>query len=863
MPELFHSNINITLDNQVYLPRPQIDELLEQAVLNPVVSVTAGAGYGKTHSVYSFLQKSRYDTLWIQLSGRDNVEDRFWDNFTAAVAMIDKETAAKLRHGGFPVTEQRFERYNFIFKTNVKTGNRYVFVYDDIHLIQEKTVLRFLERSLAIMPVNFCTIFISRNELPLNLVRYLSKGLLAKLTEDDLRFSQEEMNEYFNIQDIHPSPQTSLLIYRNTEGWAFAIHLAGLFLKNAPSGTGYVPSAIRSNMFKLIESEVMTGLSPELVKLLIKLSLIEYLNLELVREIAETAPGYSGSALLDELEGMGSFVLYESYLHAYRIHHLFLDYLRSRQGELTKEEIREVYTRAARWSADNNQKTDAMSYYEKAGDYKALIDLIYTLPQAMPDKTVHFILEILDRAPASMYRENPVAHLVHTRCLILHMRYEEAEKELRDLIDSYEKKGKSSGFSRDESRILFGCYNNLGFISQLNAYKTGNYDFAPYFEKGAYYQSQWGGEISAPMSISSIGTYINLVGMSDPGELERFIGALGASVPFKASSMAGCAWGMDDLARCEAAFFKANIKEAEQWGLRALGKARQKHQYEVENRSLFYLLRIRLFRGDMAGIKDTIKQLEAQLEIHGYVNRYVYHDITMSWYYAQTGQHEKISAWLKSDYEENDLSSQTRGIENLVRIKCAAAERKFAVVLASVENQENEEGLGCLLLGRLELKILESLCRYQMRDKTGSLAVFEDAYSLAEPNGLWMAFIEQGKNMRAMTTGFLKEKTSIPPARLEQIRRDASIYMRKLSVITRQYEARNALRSRSELLSPRETNILTGLSQGLTREEIAEAEELSINTVKSVIKSIYNKLGAINLADAIRIATEMGILTVK
>ncbi|MDR2608582.1 MAG: LuxR C-terminal-related transcriptional regulator [Treponema sp.] len=863
MPELFHSNINITQDNQVYLPRPQIDALLERAVLNPVVSVTAGAGYGKTHSVYSFLQKSRYDTLWIQLSERDNVEDRFWENFTAAVAMVDRETAAKLRRGGFPVTEQRFERYSLIFKTQIKTGNRYVFVYDDIHLVQERTVLRFLERSLVIMPVNFCTIFISRTELLLNLVRYLSKGLLVKLTEEDLRFSQEEMIEYFNMQDIHPSPQTSLLIYRNTEGWAFAIHLAGLFLKNAPSGTGYFPSAIRSNMFKLIESEVMAGLSPELAKLLIKLSLIEYLNLELVREIAEAAPGNSGSALLGELERMSSFVLYESYLHAYRIHHLFLDYLRSRQAELTEEEIREVYTKAARWSADNNQKTDAMSYYEKAGDYNALIDLIYTLPQAIPDKTVRFILEIFDRAPASVYRENPVAHLIHTRCLILLMRYGEAEQEVRKLIDFYEKKGESSGFSRNESRALFGCYNNLGFISELNAYKTGNYDFTPYFEKGAYYQSQWGGEISAPMSISNVGTYINMVGMNDPGELERFIAALDASVPFKAASMAGCFWGTDDLARCEAAFFRANIEEAEQWGLTALGKARQKHQYEVENRSLFYLLRLRLFRGDAAGVKDTIKQLEAQLEIPGYINRHIYHDITMSWYYAQTGQHEKISAWLKSDYEESELSSQTRGIEILVRIKCAAAERKFAVALASVENQENGESLGRLLLGRLELKILESLCRYQMRDKTGSLTAFEEAYSLAEPNGLWMAFIEQGKNMRAMVTGFLTEKTSIPAARLEQIRRDASAYMRKLSVITRQYEVRNASRARAGLLSPREANILTGLSQGLTGEEIAEAEELSINTVKSVMKSIYNKLGAINRADAIRIATEMGILTVK
>jgi LuxR family maltose regulon positive regulatory protein len=61
-------------------------------------------------------------------------------------------------------------------------------------------------------------------------------------------------------------------------------------------------------------------------------------------------------------------------------------------------------------------------------------------------------------------------------------------------------------------------------------------------------------------------------------------------------------------------------------------------------------------------------------------------------------------------------------------------------------------------------------------------------------------------------------------------------------------------------LSRRELDVLTGLSQGLTREEIAEAGSVSINTVKSAITGIYQKLGAVNRADAVRIATEIGIL---
>jgi LuxR family maltose regulon positive regulatory protein len=61
-------------------------------------------------------------------------------------------------------------------------------------------------------------------------------------------------------------------------------------------------------------------------------------------------------------------------------------------------------------------------------------------------------------------------------------------------------------------------------------------------------------------------------------------------------------------------------------------------------------------------------------------------------------------------------------------------------------------------------------------------------------------------------------------------------------------------------LSRREKEVLTGLSQGFTRNEIAGLFSLSVNTVKSIIRSVYNKLGAVNRADAVRIATQLGLL---
>jgi LuxR family maltose regulon positive regulatory protein len=65
------------------------------------------------------------------------------------------------------------------------------------------------------------------------------------------------------------------------------------------------------------------------------------------------------------------------------------------------------------------------------------------------------------------------------------------------------------------------------------------------------------------------------------------------------------------------------------------------------------------------------------------------------------------------------------------------------------------------------------------------------------------------------------------------------------------------------ILSRQEMRVLCDLSLGLSREEIARTNKLSINRVKNIIKGMYLKLGALNRADAIRISVDLGLLKDK
>ncbi|MDR2078349.1 MAG: LuxR C-terminal-related transcriptional regulator [Treponema sp.] len=837
--------------NQIYLERPQIDRLLEKAVQNPVVVVCAGAGYGKTQAVYSFVRKYPALTGWIQLSERDNIGKRFWESFIAGISAGNKKAAVRLANIDFPETERDFDRYLAIPRQETRSDVKYILVYDDFHLIHDKGVLRFLERSITSPFPSITSILISRGEPSLNLMSLESKGLLARITEEDLRFTRDEMIAYFRLLGVSPSPQMISSIYHDTEGWAFAIHLAGLSLRNAPSGAAYVNQALRSNIFKLIASEIMEPLPVPMQRFLIKLSLIEHLVPDLLGELAEDP------SLIERMKELDSFIRFDVYLNTYHIHHFFLDYLKGRQDELTDYDKKDLWHKTAAWCAKNNQKLDAISYYERAGDYERLLDVVATMPAVLPNRTARMLLEIMERAPEEIYDQIAHAHVQRIGLYLLLEMFDKSREELTKVIAELE----ARPLSPTVCQTLTGCYNLLGFIGMNTCPYTRDYDYVRYYEKARYYYEFNRFEVWPPMSLIALSSYLCRVNTEEAGEMEKYIAAISAAVPYTSATFGGCALGMDDLCRGELAFFKGDMTGAEQFTFRSLQGARQGNQYEIENRALFYLVRIRMAQGNYQAIEELLRQMEALIEKQHYPTRFITYDILTGWYYAHTGQEGKLAPWLKNDFEESDLNSIVFGLEVLVKAKYHFAERRYPAALAVLEGQRARSSRWDFVLGRIEKKVLEAVCRYHLRDREGAFAALSEAYRLAYPNRLFMPFTELGKDMRTLAEAALKDTQSgLPRDWLERVRLDAAAYAKKLFVVIEQSRPPSLRQGDKVNLSRREMEVLTGLYQGMTREEIASLSSLSVNTIKSVTRSIYNKLGAVNKADALRIAASRGLV---
>jgi LuxR family transcriptional regulator, maltose regulon positive regulatory protein len=64
-------------------------------------------------------------------------------------------------------------------------------------------------------------------------------------------------------------------------------------------------------------------------------------------------------------------------------------------------------------------------------------------------------------------------------------------------------------------------------------------------------------------------------------------------------------------------------------------------------------------------------------------------------------------------------------------------------------------------------------------------------------------------------------------------------------------------------LSPRETHILTLIAEGLSNKEIARSLYIGPETVKSHLKSVFNKLGVERRAQAVSRAQTLGLVTTQ
>jgi LuxR family maltose regulon positive regulatory protein len=829
-----------------HLVRPRIHTLIESGIGSRVVVVCAGAGCGKTRAVSDFLKQQKRPFFWISLSEQDNSPACIWENLINSVAGTNMAFAEKCREIGLPDTTEKlnlFEKY----RSSMLGMKPCITVCDDFHLLKEPSILGFFKKIINGLTPNLTLILICRDISGINIESLQMRDLVTEINESDLNFTQSELTDCFKQQRLSIDSQTMREIHRDTAGWAFAVNLVVRSLKRVPKYTGFVKTTFKPNIFEIMETENWSGFSRQLQHFLLHLSLISHISAELVEILAG-----GDEELLSELKQQSAYIRFDYYGGAYLIHHLYLEFLKSKQNILNNEEKNQTYKAAADWCNRNNFITDALNYYEKIGDYESIVLIYFKFFEHTTHETMLYATGIFERASEETYNNVPFFAAMHLYNLLCLGRWQE----LFSLAEAYEQKlivlPENDTFRNHTLGLIYYIWGNIRFLVSTF---DDRYDFDEYYKKMADCLYKSPTDLIKNLTVP-LGAWGSMVGSAEAGAPQRFIDCLQRTVKYVTPCFKGLT-GADDFCRGELKFYQNDVRTAELYFHKALEAARENNQFEIIQRSLFYILRFAIMQGNLIKAEQTLKALKALLDEDDYSRRNITYDIVLGWYYSIVRQFNTIPDWLKSEFSPYGHAYFHENFANQIRARYYYLSRNFFPVLTYIGELKKRESI---LFGRVEMLAMEACIHYQMKNKSESFKALQDAYRIASPNQITTPFIELGKDMRTLTMAVIREEScpEIPRPWLESIKNKSTSYAKNQSMFINEHKLSEAALNKA--LSAREQDVLSDLYHGFSQAEIARKHSLSVNTVKMVTKSIYEKLHVHKISDLIRVAAEQRLV---
>jgi len=851
---------NASVMAESLLPRPRVGAILEAASRSKLVYVIAGAGFGKTTAVRHFVEGYPEAVMrWVQLTESDNIGSRYWENLTHVISFDNPELSARLRELGFPETAARFKQFVTILRATEHLSLKTFLVLDDFHLIKSSKALAFAERCAHLQIPGACVILISRSEPDINVVSLFSKGQVQIITEEELRFTGDEITAYLNHRQIPVTPGDALKFLESTDGWALAVHLLSMALKRRPKNPGQAQEAMKGNINKLIETEAFGNLLEREKKALVQMSLIS--DLPAVGAILCELFGVESLGKI--LPRISSFVWFDSFADELRVHPLYLDYLRSRQDILSIGEERAVYAIAADWCVKHDYSTDAFFYFSKLGDYGRMLEILLSYPFRLPQETCLYFLGILEGLGKTAENRGERNYLLLTNLFVPLLyagagNYLEARERSLSTICEW-------GESGDEFApyLLYTAYCNLAYINMYTCVSSHRYDFALNLKNAIanFNRSKVAPvRVKGSFAFANVRSFACLVGAGAcEGDVDAFLESSRRASVYIKQTYHCLYYGYEELAACEAAFYRNKIEAARSSAHLALLRSREKNQRQIEMMADFYLLRIAAYDGDRQMAEEMARQLRAHLDVEEFWNRQPLYDLFMGFYYAATGECESAAGWIASDERDEATEAHIPVMELIVGVKLKIAAKNYNRALAVLAKSYPRNAEYRFLFGELTLSLLQAAARASTGDAKGAAADLETAYEISCEGAFPTPFIELGAEFKTLRKAAQEAGTTIPAKWLDMIGRKASAYAKKTGALK---SAPDALPNQPDQirLSVREREVLAEVSRGLSREEIAASRYMSVNTVKKVMQSIFLKLGANNNAEAVRIAAGMKII---
>ena len=368
-PELLADKLRIPRLTLAILRRGRVIDLIEQAARHRVTVVSGSAGAGKTIACGSWASAvpAARRVAWLTLDADDQDPARFWTYVQAALAgagAIPGDAAQALQDAasdGLPLR---------VAEAAQQLTEPATLVLDDVHELADGPVLAGLDLLIRHAPPTLRLILSGRCPPRLQLARLRVSGDLADVTASDLACTAEEADAYFAMLGLDVDAFARDELLRRTEGWMAGLRLAAMSARSQVRQSGRITDIAGDEplVTDYLWDEVLGRQPPETRLFMLRTSVTEQMS----GDLADALTGEPGGArTLERLSRENSFVEALGNDHAgYRYHPLLRDVLAAERAREIPHEVPILLRRAARWHAAHDQAIDALRSAAEAGDWE-------------------------------------------------------------------------------------------------------------------------------------------------------------------------------------------------------------------------------------------------------------------------------------------------------------------------------------------------------------------------------------------------------------------------------------------------------------------------------------------------------------
>lgn len=437
-----------------YLPRPHLKALLQEGLSRRLTTLLATAGHGKTSTLSHFLSEMRHPTLWIQLDPRDSDLRTFLQYLAAGIRQ-------ELKAGSRLWTALAADRplpdpLPLLIADLQECPDCPIIVLDDFHLIDKESPVVALISSLLQYADERTHLFIcSRTPLPFSTARLKVTQEAGEITEEDLRFTREETQSFFQATaEILLEGEQLDQVCHLTEGWSAALVLMATGIRRRGGLEAMLGGALPNDLFAYLADEVFQSLNPPLQRFMEESSCLDILSPTACDDILQRV---DSAAMLGYMASNNLLVM-QLGVDSYRYHHLLQRFLQERLKARETGDYARLNKQAGDWFLGREEPEEAVKHYLRGGWLQEAAGLVESLaPVWLRTHRLERLRGLLVHLPQPIKEQYPWITICEARYLLNEMKPDHAVGMARMALRSFEELGDRRGVV--QAHILLGeCY---------------------------------------------------------------------------------------------------------------------------------------------------------------------------------------------------------------------------------------------------------------------------------------------------------------------------------------------------------------------------------------------------------------------